>query len=849
MKQKSTNDMNRKSSHQNLLRRVLALAVVMITMFALPTGAWAQEPIAKIGDTPYESLQDAFREAADGSTITLLDNADIGEDLIDIRTNKGEKNLTFDLNGFSFTGTDELLYIQSGVNLTVKGGTVGGPAADNHCGIVIRILGGKLNIEDLTISNCRKGIFNEEGLDEETLGELTIGSGVNISVTETCIDNNHGILTLTALPILSWGEEAYGISFREGYVINFAGEGITALPEGFKPIKIDADGNLPCVITNGYADHMKSGSEVIDPAKVFVGKKDDICLALYDGEAMMTYGDIQKVTVSKGNEVKEYFSLQTAFFEAADGSTVTLLDNANIGNADIYINANEGGRNLTFDLNGFSLTGKNEPLVVNSGVNLIVKGGTIGGPDADNACDVAIQNLGGKVNIENLTISNCEYGIYIEEDRIDEKTSVKGELTIGSGVNISATKGCIIHYNGKLTLTVLPILSWGEEGNGIILGEGNVINFAGEAITALPEGFKPIKILTYSDLPCAITNGYADHVKSGSEVIDPAKVFVGYIDDISMVLYDGEAMMTYGGIKKVTVTKGDEVKEYFSLQTAFDEAADGSTITLLDNANLGGSVIDIRADEGERNLTFDLNNFSITGTLVILYVHHGVNLTVKGGTAGGANADNVCYMPICNLGGKMNIENLTISNCKCGIYNGEGWIDDKTSVAGELTIGSGVNFSATVICIENLGGKLTLTALPILSWSEDGCGILLGEGQVINFAGEGITALPESFKPIKIWAMGELPHVITNGYSTFFKNIDPADAFVVFVYVYDEEEEIEDANLVSITLEGGEVSATSIVNLDINGDGVVNVLDLVKAISDGKTKAEIDAIVNAIMGK
>ena len=36
---------------------------------------------------------------------------------------------------------------------------------------------------------------------------------------------------------------------------------------------------------------------------------------------------------------------------------------------------------------------------------------------------------------------------------------------------------------------------------------------------------------------------------------------------------------------------------------------------------------------------------------------------------------------------------------------------------------------------------------------------------------------------------------------------------------------------------------------DINGDGMVNAIDLVKAISDGKTKAEIDAIVNAIMGK
>lgn len=48
--------MNRKSNHQNLLRTALTtagtnmtrwavtLALVMITMFALPTGAWAQDP-------------------------------------------------------------------------------------------------------------------------------------------------------------------------------------------------------------------------------------------------------------------------------------------------------------------------------------------------------------------------------------------------------------------------------------------------------------------------------------------------------------------------------------------------------------------------------------------------------------------------------------------------------------------------------------------------------------------------------------------------------------------------------------------------------------------------------------
>jgi hypothetical protein len=441
---------------------------------------------------------------------------------------------------------------------------------------------------------------------------------------------------------------------------------------------------------------------------------------------------------------------------------------------------------------------------------------------------------------------------------------VAGELTIGSGVKISATKTCIDNINGILTFTALPILSWGEKGYGFTLGEGQAINFAGEGIAALPEGFKPIKIYEYDELPCVITNGYADHVKSGSEVIDPAKVFVGRNDDISLVLYDSEAMMTNGGVQKVSVTKGDEVKQYFSLQTAFYEAADGSTVTLLDNADLGDANIYIMANEGERNLTFDLSGFSLTGKNELLVVHHGVNLTVKGGTVGGADADNACNVAICNFGGKVNIENLTIRNCEYGIYNGEDWIDEETSVPGEMTIGSGVNISATVLCIEHFEGKLTLTTLPILSWGEKDYGIVLGEGQVINFAGEGITALPEGFKPIKIMTLGELPHVITNGYSTFFKNIDPADVFIGFVFVYDKEKEIGDDFLVSITLEGGEVSATSIVKPDVNGDGKIDVADVValtNAINAGTTDlkfdingdghvtpADITALVNIILG-
>ena len=45
------------------------------------------------------------------------------------------------------------------------------------------------------------------------------------------------------------------------------------------------------------------------------------------------------------------------------------------------------------------------------------------------------------------------------------------------------------------------------------------------------------------------------------------------------------------------------------------------------------------------------------------------------------------------------------------------------------------------------------------------------------------------------------------------------------------------------------IALTVILEGDSNNDGVVNVSDVVKAVSDGKTQAEIDAIVDIIMGR
>ena len=57
-----------------------------------------------------------------------------------------------------------------------------------------------------------------------------------------------------------------------------------------------------------------------------------------------------------------------------------------------------------------------------------------------------------------------------------------------------------------------------------------------------------------------------------------------------------------------------------------------------------------------------------------------------------------------------------------------------------------------------------------------------------------------------------------------------------------------DILITSITLQVPEESEEPELPGDANGDGVVNAADIVKAISDGKSQAEIDEIVKAIMG-
>ncbi len=139
------------------------------------------EPVAKIGDTQYSTLAEAFADAQDGDTITLL--ADI--ETADAITNT--KSITLDLNGKTITGTDNSTasfgLITNKGTLTVTGdGTITLVATNDrdwnaYSSVISNTVGGKLIVESGTIEHLG-GSDMAYGIDNLTNGKGTYAETV-----------------------------------------------------------------------------------------------------------------------------------------------------------------------------------------------------------------------------------------------------------------------------------------------------------------------------------------------------------------------------------------------------------------------------------------------------------------------------------------------------------------------------------------------------------------------------------------------------------------------------------------------------------------------------------------------
>lgn len=129
------------------LKKCIFTLVVMLSGFSATVFA---ENVAKIGETVYETLQEAIGAAGADATITLLANVTITE------STTIDKNITLDLNGhnISETVTDQFgaIYVKKGVTLTIMattGGEIttdGGVVIGNYGTVIVE--GGTINATD-----------------------------------------------------------------------------------------------------------------------------------------------------------------------------------------------------------------------------------------------------------------------------------------------------------------------------------------------------------------------------------------------------------------------------------------------------------------------------------------------------------------------------------------------------------------------------------------------------------------------------------------------------------------------------------------------------------------------------
>ena len=97
----------------------VVVSLIMIFVMAVPMTASADGAEAKIGDQTYSSLYNAFKDAKDGDTITVMDNVSVYDK---IAISDG-RNITLDLNGHdvSFNYQDHIQIRHGNLNITGKG--------------------------------------------------------------------------------------------------------------------------------------------------------------------------------------------------------------------------------------------------------------------------------------------------------------------------------------------------------------------------------------------------------------------------------------------------------------------------------------------------------------------------------------------------------------------------------------------------------------------------------------------------------------------------------------------------------------------------------------------------------
>ena len=645
-----------------LLASLAAFLCVMLTVFGLSMSVSTAKiakaddttAVAKIGETTYAKLSDAVTAAAEGDTVTL--RKDTTEDVV------VDKNITLDLGGNTLTGTNTkkiTLTIAKNATATVKNGSVKGTSSNytiqNN---------GTATFETLTATAGNNGSSMIDNWGTLTIKSGTYTGGLNVvkSEEDSKLTINGGKFTL------DYSTDGYtGVIFAYGDTTITGGEFIQSVttcgrwdhPQVVATGVVEGHAATTRVTGGSFTNNHKSegifrgvGKATSDNFEVSGGTfnksiSEGFCA---DGfiptkQADGTYGVKEGKYVAKVGS-KNYETLADAIRLAANGKTVTLLDNIN-GNFEI-----PNTKRITLDLNGFTLnggTGTAKAAITNKGTLTITdssakKTGTIKRDDKGVEGETSyyvIKNLGTMTINQANVVNNSGYrkanpsgsmvgsslicngdndegatltingGKFTQTNFLAIKNGVNGTLFVNGGEITSNHSAIQNWYNATITGGTIKGQLWtdawtegGSVGNTVI---GGNVDYEGEIVMDVTgSSIKPT--LTVNGGNLSVTNwrittacaklGGKPAVQGGTfKNAVPAE----YCADRFIPTQNKDG--TYG--VKACVAKVGSTK-YETLAEAIAAAKDGDTVTLLDNIILTEQLVI------DKNLTIDLGGFTLT---------------------------------------------------------------------------------------------------------------------------------------------------------------------------------------------------------------------------------------------
>ena len=560
--------------------------------------------LAKVGDTSYYTMNEAFHAALDsGKTLYLLRDYTTGE-----VQNSGSKNLTIDLGGhtWTYTGTDtncaafEINY--SDVTLTVMNGTVisnsmvglipsamGGSTTYNNSALVfenvtmtanghsgIETNGGNTN-DNVTLINSTLNVPNGFGIYFPSSGTLTINNSVINAKTmgaQVCAGSLNIVGDKSAITVTGGPVEK---TENDGAIEDGAAISVINRP-GYKDLgKVKVEAGRFTAKTGNYAFKAyewkdmtgsafdnTNGTIAVSGGTFTTAVPEDYCA---DGfiptqNADGTYGVKTGVYVAQnGNE--KYVSLQAAIDAAKAGDTVTLIAGVDV-TEQIVIN-----KSITLDLSGYTIRNTadiwdkvNSLILIDDGANVTVTG--------------------------NGTIAAKENDCYTFNVKGNSTLTIENGTFIGNVSVVQVESGNLVINGGNFSL----LQKWNDSSMYLI----NCIDDAfasGDAKVAIKGG-------TFADFDPNVSPEKKVDGKTPSFVAEG----VGVAKDES-----GNFVAVSDMAAQILDADGNSVKAYATLAEAFGNVETGYTVRLLKNITLTEQINIVKALNG---LTLDGNGYTIT---------------------------------------------------------------------------------------------------------------------------------------------------------------------------------------------------------------------------------------------